>query len=126
MTEGNKTGRNNKALRRAVATIANGAALSNAIDIGTAELVGVSMPDTWDTASITFTATIDDTNFLAVNDAAGNEVEVTAPVADKHILFSFAGIKGFNKIKLRSGTSASPVNQTTAGDRSITLLLKEE
>ncbi len=125
MPEGKKAGRNNKTLTLKEVVIASGTSLSGAADIGTAELVGISMPAAWTAASITFAATIDNgANYLAVNDAAGNEVEVTAPVADKHILFSFAGIKGLNDIKLRSGTSAAGVNQ--GAERTVTLLLKEE
>lgn len=125
MATGNKQGgRNNKGLRFVEATIASGAALSNAIDIGTSELVALSMPDGWTTASITFAATVDDTNYLAVQDAAGNEVSVTSPAADKHIAVSFAGIKGLNKIKVRSGTVGTPVNQ--GAERVITLILKDE
>lgn len=124
MTVGNTTGRNNKALKRVDATIASGASLSDAIDIGTGELVGIVMPAAWTAADITFAATIDGTNFLAVNDAAGSEVSVVSPAADKFIILSYAGVKGLNKVKIRSGTVGSPVVQ--GGSRTITLLIKEE
>lgn len=124
MTTGIKTGRNNKTITLVQATIASGAALSDAIDIGTGELVAIVMPAGWTAASITFAATVDDTNYLSVNDAAGSEVAVTSPAADKHILLSFAGIKGLGKTKLRSGTVGVPVNQ--AAERVITLVIKGE
>lgn len=118
------TAPNNKKLRTVVATIASGASVSDAIDIGAAELVAISMPAAWTTASITFQNTVDDSTYQAVNDAAGSEVAVLLPVASKNIIFSFAGIKGFGKLKLVSGTAALAVNQ--GAERLITLVIKEE
>ena len=124
MATGRKTGKNNKSIEFKEVTIPSGDDISDAVDIGSKELVGISMPDGWTEASITFAATVDDTNFLSLNDAAGSEVAVLLPLADKHIALSFAGIKGLSKIRLRSGTVSTPVNQ--GADRVITLILKEE
>lgn len=118
------TADNNKKLKTVTATIASGASLSDAIDIGAKELVAIVMPDAWTTAGITFQATVDNTNYLDVHDAAGDEVTVLSPTADDYIILSFAGVKGLGKIKLRSGTSATPVNQ--GAEREITLVLKNE
>lgn len=96
-----------------IATIASGQSLSGVVDLGEIPLVAIQMPAGWDAANITFQASYDGTNFFNLVDGSGNEVTVTNPVANRYIMirafYDFFGVRFF---KVRSGTSAVPVNQT--------------
>lgn len=100
------------------ATIASGASLSGAVKLAGAGISGLNMPATWTTANITFAASEDDDagTFNAVYDQYGAEYTVTA-AASRYIVVDPAMFVGMFAVKIRSGTSASPVNQS--GDRSI-------
>jgi len=105
------------------ATIASGASLSGACDLGNARLSAISMPSSWTTADLTFQASADGTTYqdLYASDNAGNDAEyligagsarvITVPIAD------FAALR---YLKVRSGTTGSAVSQ--GGDRTITLI----
>ena len=117
-----KTGRNNKAIYTATATItiATSTTVSDAIDIGSSKLVGIVMPSTWTAADIKFQAAAPgSTTFNTVIDAAGNDVTVLSPVASKHVALSYVGVEGLGTIKVVS-TNAQ------AGNRVLTLILKDE
>jgi len=106
------------------ATIANGASLSGACDLGNARLSAIYMPSSWTTADLTFQASADGVTYqdLYASDNAGNDAEyligagsarvITVPIAD------FAALR---YLKVRSGTTGSAVAQ--GGARTITLLL---
>ena len=106
------------------AVIANGASLSAAVDVGIDTVVAIAMPAAWTGASLTFQVKAeDDADFQDLYDEAGNEVEIPA-AASRHIslggsLIYFAGAK---QIKVRSGTSAIPVNQSA--ERTLQLITK--
>lgn len=98
------------------ATIANGASLSDEIDMGGYNLLGIIMPAAWDAAAITFAAS-DATGgtFVPVYDDAGAEISVTA--AAGHAIGIATTLKAgslapFRFVKLRSGTAGAAVNQT--------------
>jgi hypothetical protein len=106
------------------ATIANGASLSAAVEIGDATVVALVMPGTWTAASITLQASIDGTTFVDVyknNGATEFEVTVAASRWALLNLPDIAGLRGAHSIKVRSGTSGSPVAQ--GGARSIGVVL---
>lgn len=98
-------------------TIAAGTALSGAIPMGAHTLVGISMPATWTTASLTFQVSPDGgTTWQELYTDTGAEVTVTAAANQFILVASFPAYlwRGINMIKVRSGTAASPVNQTSS------------
>lgn len=101
------------------ATIANGTSLSATVDIGGTTLAGIVMPAAWDAANLTFQASHDGTSFNNLYDALGGEKTVTA-AASRFIALDPADFAGVRYLKLRSGTSGTPVNQTV--NRTVTLL----
>lgn len=99
-------------------TIAAGASLSAAIEVGEGVLNGIQMPANWTTASMTFQGSADGTTYsnLSSDDGDGTVTEVTLGVTASGYLSAldptiFAGL---NYMKIRSGTAGSPVNQTNA------------
>lgn len=110
-----------------VATIASGAALSGAIDLGLngqAEIVGVVMPAAWTAAALTFQVSPDGTNYSDLYDDGGTEVNFTVAAARAFGWQQTTAhkIKGWRWLKIRSGTTGLPVNQ--AAQRLITVVTK--
>ncbi len=104
-----------------VATIANGAALSDAVVIGVGEIVALDVP-TITSAALTFEGSSDGgTTFRDLYDSAQAEVSIAASTGDRYIQAP-AALKGVDQIKVRSGTSGTPVNQGAA--RLIRLIMK--
>jgi hypothetical protein len=102
--------------------ITAGTSLSETVTLGRANLFAIQTPSAWTAAGITFSVSVDGVNFLDLYDQAGNEFTIPAS-ASKH----FGGLDvlamgSFNYVKLRSGTSASPVNQAAA--RTLNLILR--
>lgn len=105
----------------ATATIALDGNLSAEVDLGGYTLAAISMPAAWDAANLTFqAATATGGTFQNVYDSAGNELTVTA--AASYVITDIPELAPLRFIKIRSGTSSSPVTQTAA--RTITLILK--
>ena len=112
-----------------VATIASGTSLSPAVYIGAGEIVSIDMPAGWDAASLTFQKSTDGVNFEDVHDDAGNEVtaQVTASVSITIGEGTAAGkakredFLGAPFLKIRSGTSAAPVNQGAERQLKVTV-----
>lgn len=106
------------------AVIPNAASLSGEVDLEGFKLVAVLMPVGWDAAALTFQAAdVAGGTFLDVHDDEGAEVAATVAAARAvgldAILPELAALRF---IKIRSGTSATPVNQTA--ERTLTLVLK--
>lgn len=99
--------------------IANGASLSDALNLVGHTMVGIVMPSSWTAASLTFQASIDGTNYFNLFDDGGNEQTVTA-AASEHLFLSPLEWIGINWIKVRSGTSGAAVNQ--GGARTIQIV----
>lgn len=102
------------------ATIANGESLSNAIDVDGSAVVGIVMPAAWTAANLTLQMSHDDTTYNNVYDEVGAEKTITASTS-RYIVLNPADFIGANSVKLRSGTSGTPVNQGAA--RSIVVVL---
>lgn len=100
-------------------TIASGASLTTAIDLTTKRLAGIIIPASWTTADLTLQASADGTNWFNVYDALGTEYTITA-AASRAIIVPLTDMIGFRYLKIRSGTSGTPVNQTDA--RTLTLI----
>jgi len=107
---------------RVSATIANGASLSAGINISRANLIGIIMPAAWTAAALTFQASIDGDNFFDLYDQAGNEVNL--PTAASRYVGGLDALNFgcFNYLKVRSGTTGTPVNQ--GASRELTLVLR--
>lgn len=104
------------------ATIAASASLSDAVRLPPGRvLVGIVMPAAWDTAALTFQVSLDGATFQNAYVAAGTEVSVTAAAATTIALDPATWLHA-PILKIRSGTAASPVNQTAA--RTLTLILR--
>ena len=104
------------------ASIANGASLSGAVVLPPAEyLCGISMPAAWTAANLTFQASFDGTTYYDLYDQDGTELNITA-AASRHIVLNPDNFWGFKWLKVRSGTTGTPVNQGAA--RTITLLTR--
>lgn len=101
------------------ATIASGASLSAAVDLGAGRAVRIVAPTAWTAAVLTFQTSWDGTTFSDLYDEVGVEVSYT-PVAGKAMRLPFADWLGIRHVKIRSGTSAAPVAQ--AADRTLTIV----
>lgn len=101
--------------------ILSGQSLSNQVYCGDADLVGIIMDSAWTAASITFQSGVPLPNangdsqsaptFNNLFNQAGSEVTITTPAASEQISIPADSINGSVWIKVRSGTSASPVTQ---------------
>lgn len=103
-----------------LATILNGASVSEILDLGPMRLGGIIFPAAWTAAGLGLLVGIDGVNVFTLRDATGTEYAVTVNVGDAQLL-TIADFLTFNTVQLRSGTKAAPVNQ--GGDRAFTLLL---
>lgn len=103
------------------ATIAGGASLSPKISIPVSwHLLGIAMPESWTVANLTFQVSHNDgITFYDFYDDGGNEVTVTADES-RFIALTPRIWAGVSHIKVRSGTSGTPVNQ--AATRSLILM----
>lgn len=102
----------------ATATIAINASLSGAVDLVLARLIQIQMPAAWDAAVLTFQTSQDNVTYTDLYDSTGAEYTIQA-VANRSITIPRDDFCGTRYLKVRSGPSASAVNQTTA--RTITL-----
>lgn len=99
-----------------MATIANGASLSDALRLRGKRAFQVNG---WTAAAMTFQAANEANNFADVYDDAGAEITVPSFSGARTITLP-AKLIGVAFIKIRSGTAALPVNQGAL--RTITLV----
>lgn len=105
------------------ATIAAGQSLSAEVALGEKTLVGIVVPSGWTAANLTFQGTPDDLNFYELYNYAGSELTVMVPVTTGCLIaVDPAQWRGITGIKVRSGTSASPVDQ--ASQAQLTLITR--
>lgn len=103
-------------------TIASGSALGDALlNLGNQHLVGISMPAAWTAAALTFQHSLDGSAWQNCYDQYGAEISLTV-AADTFVVVPPLLIVAPAWLRVRSGTSASPVNQ--AADRTLTLRLQ--
>lgn len=100
-------------------TIANGTSLSPAEDLAGHLLVGFALPAAWTTADLTFLVSPDGVNYFNLVDGAGTEVKVVG-VPSSYAVVDPRTFSGIRFIKVRSGTSGTPVNQ--GADRIVTII----
>ena len=95
------------------ATIASGASLSDAVDVGPHTGIAIHMPASWTTATLTFQVSDDGATYRDLYDIYGTEYQSQA-AASRTILLPPSDFAGFQYLKIRSGTSAAAVNQGAA------------
>ena len=96
-------------------TIPSGApGLSGAVEVGVSKYMAIVMPGTWVAAVLTFQGSHDGGNtYTNVSTSTGELTFATsAAVADVMLPLPMETIGAYSYIKVRSGTAASPVNQT--------------
>jgi hypothetical protein len=96
-------------LSRLTATIANGASLSDALTLNGKQVAVIEMP----AAFLTFQSSMDGTNYFNIYDENGDEVYLIVD-ATRRVHTDIAALSQHKYIKLRSGTSTTPVNQGAA------------
>ena len=101
-------------------TIANGQSLSDAAHLGAGTLIGIQLP-TITSAALTFQGSADGVTFVEALDASSNAVSVAASTGVRY-LKAPADLAGIPYLKVRSGTSGTPVAQ--GAERTITLVVK--
>jgi hypothetical protein len=110
--------------KTASATIANGAALSGAVCLGSGVLCAVQMPTAWTAADLTFQISDDGgTTWTELLDSLGNAITIASPSASKRYEVDASDFKSAMYLKVRSGTSALAVNQASA--RTLTLIARK-
>lgn len=108
-------------------TIANGASVSEGFDLEGDEVVGILTDAGWTAAALSFEAAINPksgeaavygtgTYYAVHDDDGGGQVQVaTAQMATANIVLTrdtiLGKLKGFQHLRLRSGTTAAAVNQ---------------
>lgn len=100
-------------------TILSAASLSGALYMGENVPVALLMPSSWTTASLTYQCSTDGTTYGNVYDDGGTEMTSTT-AASRFVTLPAALFAGCKYIKIRSGTSGSPVTQ--GGDRVLTVV----
>jgi hypothetical protein len=92
-------------------TISTGSSLSPGVDLDGLTLVAIVMPSTWDGTTITFQVSPNGTDWYNLHDAAGSEVALTVGPS-RYIQLDWQRFLGIRYLRIRSGTAATPVNQT--------------
>jgi len=107
------------------ATIADDASLSGAVDLGSGMMLCGVAADDWTAADMTFqVADAIDGTFYDLYDQNATEKNVKF-AADRHVALDDGTFwTGVRFLKVRSGTSASPVVQDRAGGTPVTLFVK--
>lgn len=102
-------------------TIASGASLSGAANLGGLHAVGVLMSAGWTAANLTFQISVDGVTYYDLYDKTGLELSIIAG-ASRFIQLDLGIFAGFNFVKLRSGTTGTPVNQ--GSDRALSIICR--
>jgi hypothetical protein len=102
--------------------IASGQSLSETVDLTGLIPVAIAMPATWTAGSLTIqAATADGGTYNNVYNSDDTEFEISA-AASRFIVLSPLTSVAFQFIKIRSGTSGTPVNQ--GGARTLTIIAR--
>jgi hypothetical protein len=109
-----------QAVETLTCTIENGGSLSGAVDLGGRKLVAIDMPASWTAASLTFQASPDGATYDNMYDGATERSLTVA--ASYYSMLNIGDWIGVRYMKVRSGTSGTPVNQ--GGARTITLVVQ--
>ena len=106
-------------------TIPNNGSLSESIDLGTTQLVGIQVPDPWTAAAITFQSSADNTanSYGSVRLPSGELVIAAAEAAAGNIIgIDIHQTMALRFIKVQSGIVGTLVNQGAA--RTVKLIVR--
>lgn len=109
-----------QAVETTTVVIENNGSLSGAVDLGGRKLVAIDMPSSWTAASLTFQASADGVTYDNLYDGATERALTVA--ASRYLAQAIGDWVGIRWLKVRSGTAASPVNQTA--ERVLTLVVQ--
>lgn len=115
-----------RAKTTAQVTIANGASLSAPVNLGANILCAIQVPASWTAAALTFQASDDSgATWQSIYDSTGTEVTIPQSAAPpgQRVSINSSAFVGVDYLKVRSGTTASPVNQTAL--RTLTLVTRK-
>ncbi len=101
-------------LQTVSAAIAAGASLSNGIRFGGLTAMTLIVPSGWTAANITFQVSYDGVNYSDFRDIQGAEIGATVIAAGDVIQLDYRTFRGVVYLKVRSGVSATPVNQVSS------------
>lgn len=107
-------------------TITNGNSLSGAINLGSKVLSAIIVSASWTAAGLTFQASDDGgTTWSDMYDDGGTEITIASAnvVAGRRISVDPSAFAGIDAIKIRSGTTGSPVTQLA--DRILTVVSRK-
>jgi hypothetical protein len=102
------------------AQINSGTSLSAAIDMGRSVLSAAVLPAAWDAAVLSFQGSADGTTYVDLFDVTTERTMTMAGVLGKGVTLDSAIWSPWRYLKLRSGTTGTPVNQTA--NRAFTLI----
>ena len=108
-------------LNRRTVSITSGQSLTASVDLKDLPLVAIETPATWTTANLTFQGSNDGTTLKNVHNLDGDEYTIQA-AASRYIVLSPFEFQWARYIKIRSGTSGTPVNQ--GADRTLVLITR--
>ena len=112
----------NQAIPVTVAIPTGATGLSASVQTNGLPVVGLIIPSDWVIATaITLQGSIDGTTFYNVYDDTGTEVSITV-AASRHIALNPSEFASFPYLKLRSGTAASPTDQTNSPELKLVLM----
>lgn len=99
-------------LRSVTATITSGQSLSASAEVNGEHVIGIIVPASWTAAGLSFQGSFDGTNFFELYDMSGVALSVPVVVSSYTVIQPTA-MHGVNFVKVRSGTSGSPVTQSS-------------
>lgn len=95
------------------AVIATDESLSGAVDLKGRPLVGILMPSAWDTAKLSFQVSLNGSTYVNLYNIQGDEF-VSEASASRFIAMTQFEFLPVRYVKIRSGTSATPVTQSSS------------
>lgn len=100
-------------LSYSTATIPNGTALSNALDLKGLRACSIVMPAAWTAASLTFLVSHDGVTYSSLYDDTDTEVAISTAyiVAGRARALTLTLFLPYRYLQLRSGVTAAPANQ---------------
>ncbi len=108
-------------LQKQTATIGSGVAVSNIVALGEGAMVGIVMPAAWTAAALTFLGSPDGVTFTNIFDTTTERNFAVA--VDRFLSLTHTDWLAFKFIKIRSGTTGTPVNQ--AASRALTVISRK-
>lgn len=104
-------------------TISEGSSLSASLTLNRRPPLSIIVPAGWDTAVITFQVSQDGVSYYELIDQDGDVVQLEPAAGRMMRVDNPEQWEGFNYMRIRSGTSGSPVTQTA--DRTLTVTVRD-